>query len=73
MLFIQDQFGLLLVMKQRMLMDYVVSILVINCWVFILVLIIVIVQFFSIREGKVDGKFASDQAYAEQRMAEANV
>ena len=25
----------------------------------------------SIREGKVDGKFASDQAYAEQRMAEA--
>ena len=70
MLFIQDQFGLLLVMKQRMLMDYVVSILVINCWVFILVLIIVSCNS-SIREGKVDGKFASDQAYAEQRMAEA--
>ena len=52
MLFIQDQFGLLLVMKQRMLMDYVVSILVINCWVFILVLIIVIVQFFLFVRGK---------------------
>ena len=39
-------------MKQRMLMDYVVSILVINCWVFILVLIIVIVQFFLFVRGK---------------------
>ena len=35
-----------------MLMDYVVSILVINCWVFILVLIIVIVQFFLFVRGK---------------------
>ena len=34
------------------LMDYVVSILVINCWVFILVLIIVIVQFFLFVRGK---------------------
>ena len=32
--------------------DYVVSILVINCWVFILVLIIVIVQFFLFVRGK---------------------
>ena len=35
-----------------MLMDYVVSILVSNSWVFILVLIFVIVQFFRFGRGK---------------------
>ena len=54
-----------------MLMDYVVSILVINCWVFDPCINNCNRAILSIREGKVDGKFASDQAYAEQRMAEA--
>ena len=52
-------------------MDYVVSILVINCWVFYPCINNCNRAILSIREGKVDGKFASDQAYAEQRMAEA--